>query len=275
MAADEFTAVRNEADPLAQARLATELIGVYQQRSVELARLRKVAIERAAAERGITMSAVAAEIGLTKGRITQIRQSAPPAERALFGVGPVTVAVPLRQMPGRPLAVVSAEDDLAGEKMTDLLQSFGFQTAQYRIPIGGEWTPAGDVVAICGPKSSHVTADAIAADPHLSFEPDGSGRWVIAERATGRTFESPMDAPQPEPADVAYVGRIPHGGQTLLVIAGVHAIGSLGAIHYLAGHAREIYDAGGEGRWSAVIASTHSADGTITGSELAYPVRRH
>ncbi len=74
---DEFAAVRAEQDPLVQARLATELIGTYQQRSVELARLRKVAIERAARERGMTMSAVAVEIGLTKGRITQIRQSAP------------------------------------------------------------------------------------------------------------------------------------------------------------------------------------------------------
>lgn len=275
MAADEFTAVRNEPDPLAQARLATELIGVYQQRSVELARLRKVAIERAAAERGITMSAVAAEIGLTKGRITQIRQSAPPPERALFGVGPVAVALPLRQMPGRALAVVSAEDDQAGERMTDLLQSFGFQTSQYRIPVGGDWTPSGDVVAICGPKSSHVTAEAIGADPHLSFEPDDAGRWVIADRATGRAYESPMDGEPSERADVAYVGRLPYGDGTLLVVAGVHAIGSLGAIHYLAGHAREIYDAAGEGRWSAVIASAHTEDGAITRSELAAPVRRH
>ncbi|WP_088313173.1 hypothetical protein [Kineosporia sp. R_H_3] len=275
MATDEFAAVRAEHDPLVQARLATELIGTYQQRSVELARLRRVAIERAASERAITMSAVAAEIGLTKGRITQIRQSAPPAERALFGVGPVAVALPLQEMPGQSLAVVSAEDDRAGEKMTDLLTSFGFQTSQYRIPIGGDWTPSGDVVAICGPKSSRVTAEAIDADPVLSFEPDSTDRWIIAERAGGRIFESGMDRTPSKQSDVAYVGRLPYGDGTLLVVAGVHAIGSLGAIHYLAGHAAEIYSAVGDACWSAVVESTHTADGAITSSGLAFPSQRH
>ncbi len=132
--------------------------------------------------------------------------------------------------------------------------SFGFRTSQYRIPIGGDWTPSGDVVAICGPKSSRVTAEAIDADPALCFEPDSTGRWVIAERDGGRVFQSGMDRTPPERSDVAYVGRLPHGGGTRLV-AGVHAIGSLGAIHYLAGHAAEIYAAMGDACWSAVVAS--------------------
>jgi hypothetical protein len=49
---------------------------------------------------------------------------------------------------------------------------------------------------------------------------------------------------------------------------------ALGAVHYLAGHAAEIYEAVGDGLWSAVIASTHDGD-TITHSEVACPPRRH
>ena len=120
---DDFDEVRAEPDALQLARRATDLIGLYQQRSIELARLRKQAIERAANERGMTMTAVAAEIGLSKGRITQIRQSAPPLERVLFGVGPITVAVPQRAMPDRSLPVISAEDSLTAERMTELLDT--------------------------------------------------------------------------------------------------------------------------------------------------------
>jgi hypothetical protein len=61
----------------------------------------------------MTYTAVA---GLSKGRITQIRQTAPPSERAFFGVGPVTIAVPERTMPGRALPVISAEYTLAADR---------------------------------------------------------------------------------------------------------------------------------------------------------------
>src|SRR5947209_8313665 len=91
---------------------------VYQQRSVELARLRRDAINRAAQERGLSFTAVAEAIGLSKGRITQIRQSAPPTERAFFGVGPVTVAIPERQVEHRPFPVLSAEDTEAARQVT-------------------------------------------------------------------------------------------------------------------------------------------------------------
>lgn len=270
----EFDAVRAQADALARARDATHLIAVYQQRSIELARLRRAAIEQASQERGLTLAAVAAEIGLSKGRITQIRQTAPPAERGLFGVGPVTVAVPMRAMPGRQLPVISAEDTIAAERMTYLLTDLGFTVEQHRIPVGGEWTPGGDVVAICGPKSSHVTADAIAADPFLSYAADDAGRWKITDKSTGQQFSSPMDDDQPQPRDIGYVGRLPYGDGTLFIVAGVHAIGSVGIIHYLTRHAESLYEKVGDGRWSAIVTSTHDGE-TITESELICPAQRH
>lgn len=219
----------------------------------------------------MTFAAVAAEIGLSKGRIAQIRQSAPPAERALFGVGPLTVAVPLRAMPNRSLPVISAEDSIASERLTSQLLGLGFVVEQFRIPTDGLWTPPAEAIAICGPKNSKVTADALDADPHLEFRGDASGRYGITDRATGERYLSGMDDDPPTPGDVAYVGRLPYRGGTLFVIAGVHAIGSVGAVHYLAGHAAEIYEAVGDGLSSAVIASTHDGD-TITHSEVACPL---
>jgi hypothetical protein len=273
---DQFERVRREPDPLRQAKLASELISTYQQRSVELARLRREAINRAADERGLSFSSIAAELGLTRGRITQIRQTAPPAERAFFGVGPVTVAVPLRELPGRALPVISSEDARAAEQLTRLLQELAFQTEQFRIPPDGILQPKGDTVAICGPKSSPVTAAAIESDPFLMFEPDEAGKWTIREREGTRVYESPMDEPDGSDwSDVAYVGRLAApGGGTFLVVAGVHALGSVGAIDYLTRNLPELYAQVGTQRFSTVVVSDHDGE-TVTRSDLLCPARTH
>jgi len=183
------------------------------------------------------------------------------------------VAVPTRAMPGRGLPVISAEDSIAAERMTTLLTDLGFGVRQYRIPIGGLWTPEGDVVAICGPKSSPVTAEAISTDPYLDFSPV-DGRWTIRDRHSGEEFLSAMDDDAGEPRDVAYVGRLRSGLGSVFLIAGVHAIGSVGAVHFLAGHAGELYDSVGDNLWSGVVASSHDGE-AITGSEWVCQPRRH
>jgi hypothetical protein len=71
----------------------------------------------------LSFSAVAAQLGLSKGRISQIRQSAPPVERRFFGVGPLTIAVPLRPIEGRPLGAIAAEDSLSAETLTASVRS--------------------------------------------------------------------------------------------------------------------------------------------------------
>lgn len=274
---EQFDRVRREPDPLRQAKLAGELIAVYQQRSVELARLRKEAINRAAVERGISFSAIAAELDLTRGRITQIRQGAPPAERAFFGVGPVSVAVPLRQVGERSLPVISSEDSRAAEVLTTLLTGLAFQVKPQRIPVDGNWAPGEDTVAICGPKSSPVTAAAIESDPFLTFAPDQAGKWTIRERDGSRVYESRMDTDAGSlGSDVAYVARLmlPGGSGTLLVIAGVHALGSVGAAAYLARHLKDLYAQVGTRRFSMVVTSDHDGE-TVTRSELLCPPRTH
>lgn len=274
---DRFERIRREPDPLRRAKLAGELITIYQQRSVELARLRKEAINEAAAERGMSYSSIATELGLTRGRITQIRQTAPPAERAFFGVGPVTVAIPERQLAERALPVISSEDARAADNLTHLLGGLGFQVERFHIPPNGQWQPNGDVIAICGPKNSHVTADAITSDPFLTFTPDETGKWTIRERDGSHVYESPMDEADKQVwSDVAYVGRLllSGDGRTLLVIAGVHALGSLGAVDYLTHNLPELYAKVGTHRFSMVVASSHDGD-TVTRSEAICAPRVH
>ena len=72
---DEFHALRLEPDPVRRGRRATDLLATYQQRSVELARIRRAAVEEARDQLGGSYTEVARAFGLTKGRITQIRSS--------------------------------------------------------------------------------------------------------------------------------------------------------------------------------------------------------
>jgi hypothetical protein len=269
---EEFESVRSDPDPRRQGRRATELLAVYQQRTIELARLRRESMRRLQADDGLSYAAVAAEFGLSKGRVGQITHSAPPAERALFGVGPVTVAVPLRAGGDRSLPVIASEDALAADRLSAHLRDLLLAVEPVRIPVGGDWSPHGDVVAICGPKTSPVTAAALAADPVLDFRA-AEGRWRIAERAGGACFTSPLDDSGTD-RDIAYVGCLPVPWGRLLLVAGVHALGSVGAVDWLVGHAAELYREVGDGPFSLVTASRHDGEQVVR-SEVLWGPRRH
>lgn len=71
----ELEAVRAEMDPLAQARMATELLQLYAERSLELGRLRRGAIERTRLEKHMTDVEIARALGLTRGRLSQIKST--------------------------------------------------------------------------------------------------------------------------------------------------------------------------------------------------------
>lgn len=251
--ADEFADVRRDPDPIRRGRRATELLTIYQQRSTELARLRRAAIEEARTERDMNYAQIAAALGITKGRITQIRASAPAAERALFGVGPVTIGVPWRyQVTDRERPLVAAEDMKAGEQAAQLVEALGFATATTQIEPDTDRPPAGDSLLICGPKSAPVAAELLNADPALRMV-EADGRWIVEHRATGNKYVSPSDKAQPESADLAYIGRHVEGDRVVLHIAGLHAIGSLGAVEYLADNATTLYGEVGDHSFSMVV----------------------
>jgi hypothetical protein len=94
--------------------------------------------------------------------------------------------------------------------------------------------PCSAVAVICGPKSAPAAARLLAADPVLDVRDDGDG-WRIASRVTGERWESPSDGDPAVSADIAYIGRHTDGGRIAVHIAGIHAIGSLGAAAHLPG----------------------------------------
>jgi hypothetical protein len=206
-------------------------------------------------------------MGITKGRISQIRATAPAPERAFFGTGPVSVGVPYRyRVTDRRRPLIAAEDAQTAEQLTRLLVGYALAVSAYQIEPDTTAAPPGDTIVICGPKSAPVGAALLAQDGALSMRQD-AGRWWIVQRSGEERYGSPADEQEPAAADLAYVGRHQYGDHVAVHIAGIHAIGSLGAVHYLTGHLAALFAQAGDASFSLVIRASY--DGlAITHSSL-------
>ncbi|MFI6364469.1 sigma-70 family RNA polymerase sigma factor [Nocardia sp. NPDC050630] len=234
---DEFDAVRSDPDPLRRGRRAAELITVYQQRAAELARLRRAAIDEAHHTLGLNYTDIAAQLGITKGRVTQIRNTAPPQERAFFGVGPVSIGIPRRygMEEGRERPFFDAVDMVSQTTVEGILNRLSIASSRQAIEPTAETVPEGDSVVICGPKSAPVARTLLADDPVLSFVQVGGGRWWIKgeEAAAGAWFDSPYRRADPIRSDVGYFARHVSPSRVIVHVAGITSVGSLGVIHWL------------------------------------------
>lgn len=256
--------MRRDPDPIRRGRRATELLALYQQRSTELARLRREALEEAHRDLGLPYSQIATALGITKGRVTQIRSTAPAAARALFGVGPVTIVTPYRyQVTDRERPLLAAEDVAAADAAKQLLESLDFITRRAQIGPDDTELPSGDLFIICGPKSSPAVRGLLDTDSRLTIANDEEG-WFVEDRQTHARHRSPSDTAG-ESADVAYVARRGEGGRTITHVAGLHAIGSLGAVTHLTATTTELYRASAGNNFSLLVESSY--DGlAITGT---------
>jgi transcriptional regulator with XRE-family HTH domain len=193
----------------------------------------------------------------------------------------LVITMPLRTL-GTGRLVLAHEDVEATEGLARFARAAGLDThIRYVEPTGElDFSPAG-LVVICGAKSSPVIARIIADhDPVFTYTPDVAGRMWITQRSTGRALGSPMDEEFPANQDICYVARLPRpgGGRPFLSIGGIHAVGSLGAVHLLTNphNFRELHRTVGAERFSMATSCAFTrAPLRILTSEVLAPPRPH
>ncbi|WP_036497126.1 sigma factor-like helix-turn-helix DNA-binding protein [Nocardia aobensis] len=265
--ADEFEKVRNDPDPIRRGLRAAELMIEYQQRATELARLRKAAIEEAH-QGGLSYTEIAERLGITKGRISQIRSSAPRRERAFFGVGPVAVGIPRRLglEEGRERPFFDANDQATQLAVEGILTQLSLAVEPFPIDPDRAEPPAGDCVIICGPKSAPVARNLLDGDPFLDFERDEDGWWITDAR-TGDRHRSPYRRDSAVRTDIGYFSRRIDGERVIVHIAGITSIGSLGVATWLGSNLARVFDPSSS-LVDGVVECDFDADFAVTDSRI-------
>ncbi|MGD9528485.1 MAG: sigma-70 family RNA polymerase sigma factor [Pseudonocardia sp.] len=259
-----------------RATQASRLVTEYSSAVTELSRIRKEALEELIGQ-GKTQTELAAMLGMTRARVGQLLSSGPKSERAFLGTGTLTIAVGGKlEADKRGTGRVLAQEDLAAfNRMQDLARAMGLDAKSEVVePPGMVNLNRDNLVIICGPRLSPLISQVLESDRNLGFEKDEQG-WYLIDRPSGTIHRSPMDSGQN--ADIAYLGRLPRldGRGSFLYIAGIHAIGAPGVVHYLENHLTELYSEVKTRRFSVLISSTFDPKTLdITASERISPLYR-
>lgn len=266
--------------PVDRAKAAIDLMATYQGWVLELSRIRREAIEEAQAS-GMTQAEIAKKLGVSRGRVGQLASAGPPPERAFFGTDLVTVSLGGKYEAGKspeqnPSAVVVREDLDNFEHLRKMLAGMKLE-AQYEVipPTGIVNLNRDNHVVVCGPRLSPIVAQVLEGDDNLRFAKDHA--WHLVDQVAGKEFRSPQDE-DGSAGDVGYLGRLPRldGKGTFLYIAGVHAIGANGVVHFLENNLAELYREVRTRRFSTLISCRYDPTTLeVLESRRVTPLYRH
>ncbi|MEU5538930.1 sigma-70 family RNA polymerase sigma factor [Streptomyces sp. NPDC020362] len=211
----------------------------------------------------------------------QLASAGPPPERAFFGTDLVTVSVAGMYEAGKgpdqnPSEVVTREDLNNFEHLRKLVTGMKLD-AQYEVipPAGIVNLNRDNHVVICGPRRSPIVAQVLEGDDNLRFAKDTA--WHVVDQVTGKEYRSPADV-DGSAGDVGYLGRLPRldGKGTFLYIAGIHAIGASGVVHYLENNLAELYREVRTRRFSTLISCRYDPKTLeVLESRRVTPLYRH
>ena len=256
--------VRALTDPLQRAKKAHQIVGRLQDYEGQVQSVRNEAMNEAL-RTGVTSNKdLATALGISAGRVSQLAKGAPP-ERLFLGSGRVIVALAEKLEEGKLKdgsdkviqgPVIATEDIQTYEHLRGLAEEVGLEISFERIPLGGNVKlNRPNLVVICGPRLSPLIEQILESDPHLRFDKDDKG-WFLSDLTSGEVYRSPMDSGQNQ--DIAYFGRLPRpdGKGTFLYIAGIHARGSGGVVHWLNSELENVHRELKAKRFSVLIRST-------------------
>ncbi|MFB7401022.1 sigma-70 family RNA polymerase sigma factor [Streptomyces rubiginosohelvolus] len=209
------------------------------------------------------------------------RLAGPPPERAFFGTDKVTVSLGGKYEAGKspdqhPSEVVVREDIENFEHLRTLLGGMKLEIQYEVIPPSGIVNLNRDNhVVICGPRLSPIVAQVLEGDDYLRFTKDRA--WRLVDQKTSTAYRYPQDE-DGSCGDVGYLGRLPRldGKGTFLYIAGIHAIGANGVVHFLENNLADLYRSVRARRFSTLISCKYNPKTLeVLESERITPLYQH
>jgi Helix-turn-helix len=265
-------------DPRERARAANKLIDELQGTVNELSDVRRDALRELLAS-GMSQTAIAELLGMSKSRISQLLSAGTRPERTFLGTGKLTVAIggKLETDKKQPGGVVSAEAFSAYETLADLARAVGLDATYEVVPPPGHVDlNRPNLIVLTNPRLLPFLSQVMGADPHLRYLHDDDG-WYLVDISTETEYRSPMD--EGKAIDYGYVGRLPRpdGKGTFLYLAGTHAPGTLGAAHYVADNITGLHRELKNRRFSTIVACHYDPKDRkkILRTEPVTPVYRH
>lgn len=221
---------------------------------------------------------IAGALGMTPQRVSQLLNKGPkPSRLILGGPGDIRIVIGGKLEAGKdnPGDVISAEATAAYKALDALARSYGARTELEIVPQPGWFDLNCDnLVALTSPRLLRSVGLVLPTDPHLRFR-DNEG-WYLVDLTTDTAYRPPTG---PDASiDYAYLGCLPRPDQrgNFLYLAGVHALGTLGATLFLADHIDEIYRVVKDSRWSTIV-EVRFDPGTrqITATRRVTPIYKH
>lgn len=262
------------ADAKQRALKAHHLVNELAALGTEAAQLRREAVEALIAQ-GKSQVEIGKILDISRSRVGQIISHGPRPERTFLGTGKVTVAIGGKQESNKanPSAVISAESLAAYNMLQALASTFGLE-AEYELvrPPGLVNLNRANLIVMTSPRLLPLVGMVLESDQNLAFE-NGAQGWYLRDKVTGTAYRSPSDLG--EAADYAYIGRLPRpdGQGHFLYLAGIHAMGTKGAAHFLTGRIDTLYESAKKKRFSTLIRCDYDPDTReITATDNVTPI---
>lgn len=168
--------------------------------------------------------------------------------RRLLGYEKVVIHIPTRSADSalgekRLKSVVAKEDYNTYERLRTILLQNGFGVSLAYIPSrNDEYGEYGELellrdcanIVVCGPKNSRTVEKTFEDLEGLNFV-SGEDGWYFDDLEKGTQFTSPLSENKKQ---YAFMGKVPIEGFDVLLICGIHAIGSDGVAYFLGDNAR-------------------------------------
>lgn len=181
--------------------------------------------------------------------------------RRLLGTDKVLVHIPSRNAVDalgekRLKTVVAREDYNTFEKLKAMLLAAEFEVDLAYIPPDGEIELKKDCanIVVCGPRNSGEVQKIFDEMENFNFQKDDEG-WYF-EVAGGERLYSPLEENKEQ---YAFLGKIPVGSRDILLVCGIHAIGSDGVAHLLGDgkQMKQLLQQVGDDRFCCLIKSSY------------------